>query len=420
MIAFSRWTRADRTRHSRGMICVATLIAAMASSAQAIAGNIGAIQLDERQVTIRFDDLVVGATARMLAGPDRIAIDIAGAQSGHSAAAGGFVHTVRQGQQSPDLARIVLDLGQPAIVTGGQFGADGRSLTLSWRAASADEFSAAARIGKLELAPPAQFRAKPPQSRYSVTMPIGKPKPAIGLPRIDGPADDRLPLVVLDAGHGGHDPGAISPHSGKREKDVTLSIARAIRDELLATGRVRVALTRGDDRYLVLEERYGIARRLKADLFMSIHADAAPNQDARGASVYTLSEVASDREAARLAARENKANVINGVDLGEHSSDVSSILIDLTQRETMNLASDFARLLRREAARVVDFRSDAHRFASFVVLKSPDTPSILFETGFISNKDDSEFLASADGQRRIARGVRDAVQLHFARQIAAR
>ena len=162
-----------------------------------------------------------------------------------------------------------------------------------------------------------------------------------------------------------------------------------------------------------------IARRLKADLFISIHADAAENEEAHGASVYTLSEVASDREAARLAARENKANIINGVDLGAHSGEVSSILLDLTQRETMNVASDFARLLQREAADDVTFRSTAHRFASFVVLKAPDTPSVLFETGFISNKDDSEFLASVAGQKKVARGVRDAIQVHFARQIAA-
>lgn len=266
----------------------------------------------------------------------------------------------------------------------------------------------------------AQFRAKPPKSRYSVTVPIGKPRPAIALPTIVGPDDPRLPLVVIDAGHGGHDPGAISRYGGSREKDVTLAIARAIRDELVASGRVRVALTRDDDRYLVLEERFGIARRLKADLFMSIHADAAENQEARGASVYTLSEVASDREAARLAARENKSNLLNGVNLGQHSSDVSSILIDLTQRETMNVASDFARLLQREADTSLRFRADGHRFASFVVLKAPDTPSILFETGFISNQADAEFLTSRAGQRKIARGVRSAVQIHFARKIAAR
>jgi len=263
------------------------------------------------------------------------------------------------------------------------------------------------------------LRADRPKKRYSVTVPIGKPKPAVSLPRIEGRDNPRLPLVVIDAGHGGHDPGATSPYSGKREKDLTLELARAIRDDLVAGGRVRVALTRSDDRYLVLEERYGIARRLKADLFLSIHADAAENEQASGASVYTLSEVASDREAARLAARENKANIINGVDLGAHSSDVSSILLDLTQRETMNAASDFARLLQREASDEMTFRTTAHRFASFVVLKAPDMPSVLFETGFISNRRDSEFLTSKAGQRKVARGVRDAVQIHFARKIAA-
>lgn len=271
---------------------------------------------------------------------------------------------------------------------------------------------------RTEFGAAAAFRAQRPARRYSVTVPIGKPKPAVPLPRIEGPADDDLPLVVIDAGHGGHDPGAISPHNGRREKDVTLALARAIRDELVASRRVRVALTRADDRFLVLEERYGIARRLKADLFISVHADAAENREAHGASVYTLSEVASDREAARLAARENKANIINGVNLGAHGDDVSSILIDLTQRETMNASAEFARLLQREASDEVPFRTTAHRFASFVVLKAPDTPSVLFETGFLSNKDDAEFLASATGRKKIARGVREAVQIHFARQIA--
>lgn len=309
---------------------------------------------------------------------------------------------VHGGQHDADTARAVLGAAGPANVPG------------------PPEFARAVRRDRLEMVPPAHFRAKPPRKRYSVTVPIGIAKPAVALPQIEGPTGGRLPLVVIDAGHGGHDPGATSPHSGSREKDITLAIARKIRDELRASGRVRVALTRGDDRYLVLEERFGIARRLKADLFISVHADAAENQAATGASIYTLSEVASDREAARLAARENKANVLNGVDLGGHSSDVSSILIDLTQRQTMNVASDFARLLQREAGDAVTFRTNAHRFASFIVLKSPDTPSILFETGFISNKADAKFLASVAGQKKLAQGVRDAVQVHFARQTASR
>ena len=282
----------------------------------------------------------------------------------------------------------------------------------------ADGFRGGIAAPRADLAQGASFRAERPKKRYSVTVPIEKAKPALPLPPVAGPADARLPLVVIDAGHGGHDPGAVSPHGGAREKDVTLALARAIRDELVATGRVRVALTRSDDRYLVLEERYGIARQLKADLFLSVHADAAETPEARGASVYTLSEVASDREAARLAARENKANIINGVDLGAHSSDVSSILLDLTQRETMSTASDFARLLQREASDEMMFRTTARRFASFVVLKAPDTPSVLFETGFLSNKADAEFLTSAEGRRKVARGVREAVQVHFARRIA--
>lgn len=424
MFSNKHWTIVRPWRHRSAMGLCFVLMAMIWNPAAALAGQIGAIEIRDSEITLRFDDLVAGASTFLLAGPDRIALDIAGAEAGRSPQAAnaraGLVRAVRQGQPGPGTARIVLDLAQPAVLAGARFAADGRSLTFQLRPVSANEFERASRGPGTLLQPPAGFRAKPPEKRYSVTVPIGKPKPAVQLPRIEGPDNSRLPLVVIDAGHGGHDPGAISPHSGKREKDITLALARAIRADLLASGRVRVALTRADDRYLVLEERFGIARRLKADLFISVHADAAENESASGASVYTLSEVASDREAARLAARENKANIINGVDLGAHSGDVSSILLDLTLRETMNVASDFARLLQREASETVKFRTNAHRFASFVVLKAPDTPSVLFETGFISNKEDSEFLASAAGQKKVARGVRDAVQIHFARQVAAR
>lgn len=419
MISNKRWTIERLRRHKSAMGLVFVLLAMILDPATALAGTIRAVEIGKDEVTVRFDDLVAGASTFILAGPDRIALDIAGAQPGVARDGGGLVRSVRQGQPNADTARIVLDLAQPVLVSDARFAADGRSFSFRLRPVSASEFERASRGPRTELQPPAEFRAKPPGKRYSVTVPIGKPKPALPLPAIQGPNNPRLPLVVIDAGHGGHDPGALSPHSGKREKDITLALAKAVRDDLVASGRVRVALTRSDDRFLVLEERYGIARRLKADLFISIHADAAENEQASGASVYTLSEVASDREAARLAARENKANIINGIDLGAHSSEVSSILLDLTQRETMNVASDFARLLQREAADDVKFRTTAHRFASFVVLKAPDTPSILFETGFISNKSDAEFLASAAGQKKVARGVRNAVQIHFARQIAS-
>jgi N-acetylmuramoyl-L-alanine amidase len=224
--------------------------------------------------------------------------------------------------------------------------------------------------------------------------------------------------VVIDAGHGGPDPGAISPSDGLREKDVTLRIARAIRDELVRSGRVRVALTRDSDRFLVLQERYGIARRLKASLFISIHCDSVGSGLASGASVYTLSEVASDKESAKLAARENKADIIGGIDLGGTATDISSILIDLTQRETMNSSASFARLLGREAQSLIPLKPNFHRMASLMVLKAPDMPSILFETGYISNPSDAAFIDSSDGRKRIAESVRRAVEVYFARRLA--
>lgn len=270
------------------------------------------------------------------------------------------------------------------------------------------------------LPPPAKLRAKPPENTYSVKKSLGKPQDSVDLPPVEGPEDPSRPLVVLDAGHGGHDPGAVSPYGQKREKDVTLAIARAIRDRLVERGGIRVALTRDSDKFLVLEERYGIARRLGADLFISIHADAAGNERASGATVYTLSEVASDRQAARLAARENRSNLINGVNLGAANQEVSSILIDLTQRETMTISTDFAKLLHREGSEVMTFRERPHRFASFVVLKAPDMPSVLFETGYLTNKDDVAFLSSAKGRAGLADGVTRAIEAHFARQLPQR
>jgi N-acetylmuramoyl-L-alanine amidase len=240
------------------------------------------------------------------------------------------------------------------------------------------------------------------------------------LPAIFGADDPRRPLVVIDPGHGGRDPGATSPYGEERyEKDVTLALARAMRDEIAASGRVRVALTRDDDRYIDLRDRYRIARRLGADLFISVHADAAPhNDDAHGATIYTLSEVASDREAALLAARENRSGLIEGAELGADKG-VDRILIDLAQRESMDASAEFARLLEREASPYFPFRPDYHRFASLIVLKAPDIPSILFESGYITNEWDMAYIHSAEGQKQIATGMRRAIEAHFAREIVA-
>jgi N-acetylmuramoyl-L-alanine amidase len=257
-----------------------------------------------------------------------------------------------------------------------------------------------------------------PEARSDEGVPIApadRSDPAAGLPRIVG--DPARPLVVLDAGHGGHDPGAISPFGARREKDVTLAIATAIRDLLAASGRVRVAMTREDDRYLVLKDRFEIARKMRASLFVSIHADAAPaNDDARGATIYTLSEVASDREAALLAEQQNQSDRIAGASLSGETG-VDRILIDLAQRESMTVSSEFAALLKREASAYFPFRPQYHRFASLAVLKAPDVPSILFETGYLTNPTDTAYISSAEGRQQIALGMKSAIETHFARKL---
>lgn len=390
---------------------------AMAVPAPVEAGNVRSVQVRDDVVEVRFDGTVERAQSLVLAAPGRIAIDIGGAQKGRLGLAGGSVSGVRQAQFDPNTARIVLDLASPAIISGGRFSSDGQVLTLTLKPVDAQAFSDAAKQTRKTFLPPPAKSAKPPRSKYNLTIPLGAPSNALPRPRILGPAG--RPLVVIDAGHGGHDPGAISTVTGQREKDATLAIARAIRDELLASGRVRVALTREDDRFLILRERSAIAKNIKADLFISIHADSA-GTGASGSTIYTLSETASDSEAARLAARENKADIINGVNLGGENAEVASILLDLAQRETMNDSARFAALLKREATQSLHLRSDYHKTAGFAVLKQPDMPSILLETGYLTHPEDVERLFSADGQKKIAAGVRKAVEIHFARRLAMR
>lgn len=258
------------------------------------------------------------------------------------------------------------------------------------------------------------------QAGGAVTLPIQAsgfdgPLPALTPARGDDP-----PVVVIDPGHGGRDPGAPAASAGLNEKDVTLAIARAVRDALAASGRVRVALTRDDDRFIPLEGRYAIARRLGADLFISLHADAAPSNDAaRGATIYTLSEVASDREAALLAQQQNASDAIGGVTLSRDPN-VNLILVDLAQRESMEASARFAQILHREAASTIRFQDDWHRFAAFIVLKAPDIPSVLFESGYVTNPEDVAYLTSPEGRAEIATGLRRAIEAHFARRFLAR
>jgi N-acetylmuramoyl-L-alanine amidase len=268
--------------------------------------------------------------------------------------------------------------------------------------------------------PPAVPAATPAQTQPAAAPAGPVPRP-IAVPELRPrtvPIRGRLPVIVIDPGHGGQDPGAPSVIQGRFEKQVTLPISLAIKEELERTGRFRVVLTRTTDIFIPLAERVNIARDAKADLFISIHADSIADPAIRGATVYTLSETASDREAERLAAKENKADIIAGINLGGESPDVTDILIDLAQRETMNFSAEFARVAVREMSRFTLFRSNFHRFAGFRVLKAPDVPSILLETGYMSNLEDSRFLFSEDGQRSVARGVRRAVEVYFDRRTA--
>ena len=249
---------------------------------------------------------------------------------------------------------------------------------------------------------------------YVIRIVLPDPGRPIGLPAIEGPDDPAIPLVVIDAGHGGHDPGAVG--TGFREKMLTLGLATTLRDELLRRGGVRVALTRADDRFLSLDERVEIARKLGADLFLSIHADSAGEKDQiTGASVYTLSRKASSEAAARVAASENSADSVNGVKLAGTSDVVSNILVDLAQRRTSRESAAFAALILREGQGILELNPDPRRSADFVVLRAPDVPSVLYESGFISNPADAERLMSPEGQQRFAAVMAHSIRIYFAR-----
>lgn len=236
----------------------------------------------------------------------------------------------------------------------------------------------------------------------------------IALPDVAGPDDPGLPLVVIDAGHGGHDPGAISEQL--YEKELVLDLALALRQRLLEEGNIRVALTRKDDRFLAFAERVSIARELGADLFLSIHADSAgEREDVSGASIYVLSDKASSEAAARFAARENEADMVNGLPVSGRDAEVNDILVELSQQRTSAASEEFVDLILREGEGVIRFHPKPRRAAGLAVLRAPDVPSILFESGFISNPDEARALASQAGQNRFAEGVTRAIRIYFVR-----
>jgi N-acetylmuramoyl-L-alanine amidase len=217
------------------------------------------------------------------------------------------------------------------------------------------------------------------------------------------------PIVIIDAGHGGRDPGARSVSGEVAEKDLTLALARELRDKLVERGRVRVALTREGDQYLTLDDRAAVARRLDAAMFVSLHMDSAPNPLARGASIYSLSDVASDAEAAHLAAEQNA-----GAGLSEGNGSVDSILSELAMRSQMSASADLASRLVRKSAGRFELRPEPHRFAAFHVLRRAGTPAVLFEAGYLSNADDELLLRDPQHRSDMALALAQAIEADVA------
>ncbi|MFV3127781.1 N-acetylmuramoyl-L-alanine amidase family protein [Niveispirillum sp. KHB5.9] len=241
-----------------------------------------------------------------------------------------------------------------------------------------------------------------PASVTTLNPPVPKEKPK-----------PPLPMIVIDPGHGGQDPGAIAVGGGY-EKDLTLAMAKEVRRQLLATGRYRVALTRDKDMFIPLRDRPAIARAKGADLFISLHADSITSKQIRGLSIYTLSDKASDKEAEMLAQRENQSDAIVGMDLSGHRADVANILIGLSQRDTMNQSRRFAATLLKSLDPNIAVLPGPLRSAGFAVLTAPDVPAVLVEMGYLSHSQDAKLLSSDTHRKRMASSLLRAVDGYFA------
>jgi N-acetylmuramoyl-L-alanine amidase len=365
------------------------------------------VHADKTRFVVELDE---APTYRAFTLPDpfRVVIDLPAldwsrAENGLPAG-GGVIEALRFGLFAPGTSRMVLDVKAPVaiqklfVIPGG------------------DDFRHRLVIDLVEVSRQAYFA----QPREPILSQIPLPRPEVATPpappRSD--ADDR-PLVVLDPGHGGVDPGAIGV-TGIYEKTLVMAYAHALKRQIEATGRYRVALTRDKDVFIRLRDRVMRAQETEAELFLSLHANTHPKPDLRGAAVYSLSETASDAEAAALAAKENKADVIAGIDLSDQTEVVSMILIDLAQRETMNQSKKFAGMLVGELSGVGQVLRNGHRSAGFAVLKSPTVPSVLIEIGYMSNKKEERLLRSEEHQHKVAEAIIRAVDEYFVWQQSAR
>ncbi|WP_314950644.1 N-acetylmuramoyl-L-alanine amidase [Bradyrhizobium cosmicum] len=369
---------------------------------------------DGKQTRFILDiDQTVTFRAGTLADPYRVVVDVpqlnfqlpAGTGTGR-----GLVKAFRYGLVMPGGSRIVFDLSGPAKIA--------KSYVLE----AANGQPARLVIELEEVDRTAFVPTLAPENRPELRPAIADAPPATAAatatPEAAQQKADGRPIVVIDPGHGGIDNGTQS--SGESEKNLVLAFGLALRDRLEKAGKYRVVMTRDDDTFIALNDRVKVARGLKAALFVSIHADALPRAegDAQGATIYTLSDKASDAEAQRLADAENRADAIAGFNLTEEPTDVADILIDLTQRETRTFSSRFARLLMGEMKSTVRMHKHPLKSAGFRVLKAPDVPSVLVEIGYVSNKGDLEHLVSEGWRSRAVGSMAQAIDGFLTKRMA--
>jgi N-acetylmuramoyl-L-alanine amidase len=371
---------------------------------------------DEHQTRFVLDlDRKIDVRAFVLADPYRVVLDIPQVAFNLGPDVGtkgqGLIRAFRYGLVMPGRSRIVFDLAGPAKIE--------KSYVLD-----AANGQPARLVVELTAVDKAAFRASTPEA--GGTPPLRKGVLADASPDATGAtsdaarAADSRPVIVLDPGHGGIDNGTMAK-TGQNEKSLVLEFALALRDRIEKTGRYRVIMTRDDDTFVPLGERVNIARAHAAALFVSIHADYLPSRegDAQGATIYTLSDKASDVEAERLAESENKADAIAGLDLREEPPAVADILIDLTQRETRAFSSRFAKTLAGQMKLVARMHKHPLKSAGFRVLKAHDVPSVLVELGYVSNKDDLHHLVSEDWRTRTVGSMVQAMDLFFGKQVVS-
>lgn len=380
---------------------------------------------DDKRTRFILDlDKNIPFRAFALADPYRVVMDLPQVSfrlaSGAGAAGRGLIKAFRYGLVMPGGSRIVFDLTGPARIEKSYLldAANGQPPRLVLELEAVDRTAFVQTLGA-ESRPdlrPASGTAEPAAS--AVLAASDTVADATGTVRAAVPADKR-PVVVIDPGHGGIDNGTQA--GGEMEKNLVLGFALALRDRVEKSGKYRVVMTRTDDTFIPLADRVRMARNRSAALFVSIHADALPRGegDARGATIYTLSDKASDAEAERLAELENRADAIGGVNLTEEPTDVADILIDLAQRETRTFSNRFARLLKNEMKTTARMHKHPLKSAGFKVLKAPDVPSVLIELGYVSNKSDLEHLVSDDWRSKTVGSVAQAIDTFFAKRIVS-